>query len=259
MPNSPFSTSSTPFRCRWFLSVDNLRAKALSAQKAKDRKFFWVKYVPQFHAHLVKCAVTLVPRPIDKVKKVMFRYILELLNRKARKPSSTSQKASRELCRPKRRRGDSHRKGTAHRGEIAKKWLKKLLTADHNGNARHVDVSSHPAKLQSDTDTLFPWRRAERVGMQRARVKPPPMQGRTSQAPPNPTAPSNMVTPLATTALQTAKMLKTKASKKKKKQNACKRPNTPSSAFKVASSGLTPSHTTVREFASDQRYKGTSN
>jgi beta-lactamase class D len=74
-----------------------------------------------------------------------------------------------------------------------------------------------------------------------------------------PTAPSNMVTPLATTALQTVKTLKTKAPKKKKKQNACKRPNTPSSTFKVASSGLAPSRTTVREFVSDQRYEGTSN
>jgi hypothetical protein len=68
------------FHCHWFLSVDNLRANALLAQKAVDRKFSWVEFAPQFHAHLVKCAVTLVPRPINKVKKVMFRYILELLN-----------------------------------------------------------------------------------------------------------------------------------------------------------------------------------
>ncbi|KAH9960574.1 hypothetical protein BGW80DRAFT_1464183 [Lactifluus volemus] len=68
------------FCCHWFLSVDNLRAKALSAQKAEDGKIFWVEFTPQFHAHLVKCAVALVPCPIDKVKKVVFRYILELLN-----------------------------------------------------------------------------------------------------------------------------------------------------------------------------------
>jgi hypothetical protein len=60
--------------------VDHLRANALSAQKAKSGKFFWVEFTPQFHSHLVKCAVVLVPHPLLKVKKVMFAYILELLN-----------------------------------------------------------------------------------------------------------------------------------------------------------------------------------
>jgi hypothetical protein len=64
----------------WFLSQDHLVANAISAQKAKDRKIFWVEFAPQFHTHLVKCAVALVPRPLHKVKKVMFGYILELLN-----------------------------------------------------------------------------------------------------------------------------------------------------------------------------------
>ena len=50
------------------------------AQQDEDGKFSWVEFDPQFHAHLVKCAVVLVPRPIQKVKKVMFGYILELLN-----------------------------------------------------------------------------------------------------------------------------------------------------------------------------------
>jgi hypothetical protein len=50
------------------------------AQKAKDRNLIWVEFTPQFHTHLVKCAVALVPQPIQKVKKVMFGYILELLN-----------------------------------------------------------------------------------------------------------------------------------------------------------------------------------
>jgi hypothetical protein len=64
----------------WFLSAGHLRAQALSAQRAENGKFFWVKFAPQFHAHLVKCAVALVPWPMLKVKKVMFVYILELLN-----------------------------------------------------------------------------------------------------------------------------------------------------------------------------------
>jgi hypothetical protein len=64
----------------WFLSIDHLRAQGLSAQKAKDGKIFWVEFPPPFHAHPVKCTVVLVPHPIHKVKKVMFGYILELLN-----------------------------------------------------------------------------------------------------------------------------------------------------------------------------------
>jgi hypothetical protein len=69
------------FQRRWFLSASHLRAQALSAQKADNGKIFWVKFSPQFHTHLVKCAVALVPRLISKVKKVMFVYILELLNK----------------------------------------------------------------------------------------------------------------------------------------------------------------------------------
>jgi hypothetical protein len=55
-------------------------ANVISAQKAEDRKIFWVEFAPQFYAHLVKCAVALVPCPLQKVKKVMFGFILELLN-----------------------------------------------------------------------------------------------------------------------------------------------------------------------------------
>jgi hypothetical protein len=60
--------------------VAHLRAQALSAQKANNGKIFWVEFAPQFHTHLVKCTVVLVPQPIQKVKKVLFVYILELLN-----------------------------------------------------------------------------------------------------------------------------------------------------------------------------------
>ena len=68
------------FRRRWFLSVDSLRAQALLAQKAEDGTINWVEFTPQYHAHLVKCAIALVPWLIQKVKKVVFAYILELLN-----------------------------------------------------------------------------------------------------------------------------------------------------------------------------------
>jgi hypothetical protein len=69
------------FHRHWFISRDHLMANATSAQKDEDGKFFWVEFSPLYHAHLVKCAVALVPHPLHKVKKVMFVYILELLNR----------------------------------------------------------------------------------------------------------------------------------------------------------------------------------
>jgi hypothetical protein len=68
------------FHHHWFVSTDHLRTTVLLAQKAKDGKFFWVEFTPQFHTHLVKCAVALVPHPLHKVKQVMFVYLLELLN-----------------------------------------------------------------------------------------------------------------------------------------------------------------------------------
>jgi hypothetical protein len=68
------------FWCHWFLSAGHLWAQALLAQKADNGKFVWVKFTPQFHTHLVKYTVVLVPQPISKVKKVMFIYILVLLN-----------------------------------------------------------------------------------------------------------------------------------------------------------------------------------
>jgi len=55
-------------------------ANVISAQKAEDRKTSWVEFSPPFHSHLVKCAVALVPHPVHMVKRVMFVYILELLN-----------------------------------------------------------------------------------------------------------------------------------------------------------------------------------
>jgi hypothetical protein len=70
------------FRRRWFLSRDHLLTNVISAQKAEDGNISWVEFTPQYHSHLVKYAVALVPHPVAKVKKVMFVYILELLNQK---------------------------------------------------------------------------------------------------------------------------------------------------------------------------------
>ena len=70
------------FRCWWFLSQSYLLANVLSAQKAEDSLVSWVEFPPPVHSHLVKCALALVPHPVPKVKRVMFVFILELLNQK---------------------------------------------------------------------------------------------------------------------------------------------------------------------------------
>jgi len=101
------------FRRRWFLSKAHLLANAISAQKAEDGNISWVEFTPQFHSHLVKCAVALVPHPVHKVKKVMFGYILELLNReghlaffelqKGGRKANNAQKEKRRLARKRSR------------------------------------------------------------------------------------------------------------------------------------------------------------
>ena len=99
------------FRRRWFLSRSHLLTNIISAQKAEDGNIFWVEFLPPFHAHLVKCAIALVPHPVPvaKVKKVMFVFVLELLNReghmaffelqKGGRKANNAQKEKRRLAR----------------------------------------------------------------------------------------------------------------------------------------------------------------
>ncbi|KAH9979259.1 hypothetical protein BGW80DRAFT_1454931 [Lactifluus volemus] len=105
------------FRRRWFLSRDHLMTNVVSAQKAEDGKLFWVEFTPPYHAHLVKCAVALVPRPLQKVKKVMFAYVLETLNGEAPKAffdltkgPSLASKAQKEKKRLARKRNRASRR-----------------------------------------------------------------------------------------------------------------------------------------------------
>jgi hypothetical protein len=101
------------FRRRWYLSQDHLTANTVSAQKAEDGKISWVEFTPHFHSHLVKCAVALVPRPVRKVKQVMFVFILELLNgegdsaffelQKGGRKANNAQKEKRRLAQKRSR------------------------------------------------------------------------------------------------------------------------------------------------------------
>jgi len=101
------------FRRRWFLLRDHLLTNVISAQKAEDGNISWVEFTPQYHSHLVKCAVALVPHPVHKVKQVMFGFILELLNQeghvaffelqKGGRKANNAQKEKRRLARKRSR------------------------------------------------------------------------------------------------------------------------------------------------------------
>jgi hypothetical protein len=70
------------FRQRWFLHRDHLIVNILSAQKDERGKLFWVNFQPQFHTHLVRQALTLLPTlcPMALGKRCMFVFILEVLD-----------------------------------------------------------------------------------------------------------------------------------------------------------------------------------
>src|ERR1700722_2115191 len=101
------------FRRRWFLSRTDLLTHVISAQKAEDGNISWVEFTPQYHSHLVKCAIALVPHPVLTVKKVMFVYVLELLNGKGNsaffnlqlggRKANNAQKEKRRLARKRSR------------------------------------------------------------------------------------------------------------------------------------------------------------
>jgi len=95
--SSPKGDTLDIFRRRWFLSRTHLLANVISAQKAEDGNISWVEFTPQYHSHLVECAVALVPHPVLKVEKAMFGYILELLNEEGSNAFFELQKGGLEL------------------------------------------------------------------------------------------------------------------------------------------------------------------
>jgi predicted RNA-binding Zn-ribbon protein involved in translation (DUF1610 family) len=114
------------FRRRWFLSRTALLTHVISAQKAEDGNISWVEFDPPFHSHLVKCAVALVPRlgcPVPMVKRVMFVFILELLNQeghlaffdlqKGGRKANNAQKEKRRLARKRSRAAKREREREA--------------------------------------------------------------------------------------------------------------------------------------------------
>ncbi|KAH9027820.1 hypothetical protein EDB85DRAFT_1892829 [Lactarius pseudohatsudake] len=144
------------FRRRWFLSRANLLANVISAQKAEDGNISWVEFSPPFHSHLVKCAVALVPHPIYAVKKVMFVYILELLNweghlaffelQKGGRNANNAQKEKRCLARKRSRASKRERDREAAKAAQLPPRERECLTCGRKFKSRKTAKKHKCAK-----------------------------------------------------------------------------------------------------------------
>ena len=112
------------FRRHWFLPRSHLLTNVSMAQKAVDEKVSWVEFTPQYHSHLVKCAVALVPHPVQAVKKVIFVYILELLNWEDHMAFFELQKGSR-----KANNAQKEKRHLAQKWSCAAKWEREWEAA----------------------------------------------------------------------------------------------------------------------------------
>ena len=90
------------FHAHWFLNRDHLIANVLSAQKSETGQFVWVDFQPPFHTHLVQCTRALLPPicPMAKGKKVMFVFILEVLDGDRPQPGPFWEVPKKCHCRP---------------------------------------------------------------------------------------------------------------------------------------------------------------
>ena len=171
----------------WFLSRANLLANVISTRKEEDRNISWVEFTPQYHSHLVKCAVALVPHPVTKVEWVMFAFIWSCLMGKVTWPSSNSRRVATRPIMPRRRSGVLHGRGAERLSEkgnrkLRKRWNFPLVSV----NAWHVDISSSPAKPPASTSAPNPkWSACRRNRLQLKRCHTPPLlPHRTSRWPP---------------------------------------------------------------------------
>jgi len=90
------------FRSRWFLNKDHLIANVLSAQRGADGRLCWVDFLPPFHTHLVQRALALVPPlcPAAMGKKVLFVFVMEVMDGEGPKPGSFWIVPKKRRCRP---------------------------------------------------------------------------------------------------------------------------------------------------------------
>jgi hypothetical protein len=253
------------FHCRWFLSWDHLVANVILAQKAKDGKIFWVEFTPQFHAHLVKCAVVLVPHPINKVKKVMFGFILELLNGEGPQAFfdlTKGQWAATLALKEKRRLAWKRNHATR---QASRKAMADMANGKPQWSCKHCKCKF--ASCRATKRHRCPFFKGEsdesgeEIGKGKARANPKPNKPvpKTQDAPPAP--PIGTTTSALTQAAKTQDQVPSKKKKKsssttKKLQKPKTTTTTPGPRDDVATHF--PHHTYGRELASNQPFESTS-
>ena len=200
------------FRRRWFLSRAALLEYCLSAQKAEDGSISWVEFSPPFHSHLVKCAVALVPHracPVPMVKRVMFVFILELLNReghlaffdlqKGGRKANNAQKEKRRLARKRSRAAKREREREAAKAAKLPPHERECLTCGRKFQSRKT-AKRHKCARHSKVVR----RKEEAVEGSSSHPEPPakPITPAAPITPPAPPAPasrpshSNVVPPV---------------------------------------------------------------
>ncbi|KAH9952273.1 hypothetical protein BGW80DRAFT_1470841 [Lactifluus volemus] len=251
------------FRRRWFLSRDHLVANVISAQKAEDGKNFWVEFAPQFHAHLVKCAVALVPRPLNKVKKVMFGFILELLNgegpqaffdlTKGQRVASLALKEKRRLARKRNRASRQARRKAAADAANSKpqqscKYCKREFASRRAAKRHRCPFSKGESDESGEASGKGKSRAAPKLN------KPVPNTRDAPSAPP--------VSTMTTAPPQAKKTQDQHPSKKKKTSSTSKpqepKPTTSTPGPRQSAETHFPHRTYGRALASDQPHEETS-
>jgi hypothetical protein len=177
-----------------------------------------VEFSPPFHSHLVKCAVALVPIrvcPVPMVKRVMFVFILELLNqeghqtffdlRKGGRNANNAQKEKRRLARKRSRAAKRERdreaakaaqlpprerqclgcgrkfesRKTAKKHKCSKSKVVRIKEAAAGGSGSHPIPPTKPNKLAAPITPLAPTAPVRDVSRQTR-----PMPSHSTTAPP---------------------------------------------------------------------------
>ena len=173
------------FRRRWFLSRSHLLANVISAQKAEDGNISWVEFSSPYHAHLVKCAIALMPHPVPgvkvlthpvpvaKVKGVMFVFVLELLNQeghlaffelqKGGRKANNAQKEKRCLARKRSRAAKREREREAAKVDnlplcqrtclVCGRMFQSCKTAKRHKCAKHSKVVRNKGKTIAESSS----------------------------------------------------------------------------------------------------------
>ena len=99
------------FHLRWFLNRDWLLSFVASAQRSESGHIEWVEFLPDSHVHLVRSAFKLVPPspsiPAAKIKRCMFSFIIEFLNREWLYANFFAPSPPRKVCKRTRKPRDT--------------------------------------------------------------------------------------------------------------------------------------------------------